>query len=419
MHNLSPRLQKTRLHVWALTGRLLPHAMLVGCSRTSTLRPSSPVEDRMPSSSVAIIAWTLPLTMQYRGRDAFGTGEKANGSMSSWPPVPERPLHELQVPPPTGLRHSPSVVVVAFDSELGAVRMSRRWAAVVRPGARLPIEAAARHPRQRARPPLSVAPEVLHAKPPLSDVEVLRAATSRCSHAHQSTVRHPRHRARLPIRRTPRQSTVATRHRGPPCRRVEVPACPSRPPVPPRRGARMPIKAACAARRGCPRLRGRCRHGRLRRPSRPPSPPGPLLPWPPGTAIPMTSALSRCGRACGRHPCSLPCLLGCVVGDEDLTQLLHKLFMEDKCHFASSNCIVLLDSASHLDFCVTVWESLLQNLCSRGCSCGVAIYDWFSVFWGPQHITTFRCSSIFTFHLITAFWCSSIFAFCFNEFLSS
>jgi hypothetical protein len=26
MHNLSPRLQKTRLHVWALTGRLLPHA---------------------------------------------------------------------------------------------------------------------------------------------------------------------------------------------------------------------------------------------------------------------------------------------------------------------------------------------------------------------------------------------------------
>jgi hypothetical protein len=266
MHNLSPRLQKTRLHVWALTGRLLPHAMLVGCSRTSTLRPSSPVEDRMPSSSVAIIAWTLPLTMQYRGRDAFGTGEKANGtmsSMSSWPPVPERPL---QVPPPTGLRHSPSVVVVAFDSELGAVGRSRRWAAVVRPGARLPIEAAARHPCQRARPPLSVAPEVLHAKPPLSDVEVLRAATSRCSHAHQSTVRHPRHRARLPIRRTPRQSTVATRHRGPPCRRVEVPACPSRPPAPPVEAALASgvaaAMAACAARRGRPRLRGRCCHGR-------------------------------------------------------------------------------------------------------------------------------------------------------------
>jgi hypothetical protein len=48
--------------------------------------------------------------------------------------------------------------------------------------------------------------------------------------------------------------------------------------VPPHRGARLSIEAADD------------RQGRLRRPLRPPSPPGM---WPPGTATPMTSALSR------------------------------------------------------------------------------------------------------------------------------
>jgi hypothetical protein len=171
--------------------------------------------------------------------------------MSSWPPVLEQPLHELQVPPPTGLRHYPSMVVVALGGELGAVlravRRSRRWAIVIRPGARLPIEAAVRHPRRRARPPLSIAPEVLHAKSPPSDVEVLRAATSRCSHAHQG--RRP---PSPPPSEAARPScSTQSRHRHSTLRSSVLP----------RRGARLPIKAACIARRGRPRLRGRCRHG--------------------------------------------------------------------------------------------------------------------------------------------------------------
>jgi hypothetical protein len=120
-----------------------------------------------------------------------------------------------------------------------------------------------------------------------------------------------------PLRLPP---VIPVNERGRPCPsrpRCSTPSrrCPTlRCSVPPRRGARMPIKAPSAipaTERGCPSVvlhanppspldtedlraaASRCPHahqGRLRRPSRPPSPPGSLPPWPP--APPVEAALA-------------------------------------------------------------------------------------------------------------------------------
>jgi hypothetical protein len=82
------------------------------------------------------------------------------------------------------------------------------------------------------------------------------------------------------------------------------------------------IKAACAVVKAALGLRG---HGRQE-----------LLPRR------LVRSPSHGRAAYDWHPHGLLCILHCVVGDEDLTQLLHTLFIEGKCHFASPNCIVLL-----------------------------------------------------------------------------
>jgi hypothetical protein len=74
MHTLPPRLQKTRLHAWVLTGGLLPHAMLkvdlvllAGCSRTLTLMSSSVVEE--------------PPAVEFRARHRLDTAAAARDAV--------------------------------------------------------------------------------------------------------------------------------------------------------------------------------------------------------------------------------------------------------------------------------------------------------------------------------------------------